>query len=112
MYQRLKDIRKALGMNQTDFAKKLGLSQSTLALIEVGKRNFSEKHIKMICSTFGINEVWLKTGKGEMFEVSPYEKEFLRILDELTPDTQKFLLVMAKELRDTEKKRINENSGE
>ena len=63
MHNRIKEIRKALNINQIDFAKQIGLSQSTLAMIEVGKRNFSDKHIKLICSTFNISEHWIRTGE-------------------------------------------------
>lgn len=108
MYNRIKDIRKALNLNQQDFANSLGLSQSTLAMIEVGKRNFSDKHIKLICSEFGISEHWIRTGQGKMFNSSPYEKEFLNIFDELTPDTQQYLLLMAKELLSTQNKLLSQ----
>ena len=77
MHNRIKEIRKALNINQIDFAKQIGLSQSTLAMIEVGKRNFSDKHIKLICSTFNISEHWIRTGEGSMFSCSPYEKELI-----------------------------------
>lgn len=63
---RLKQIRCEKGMNQKDFAKLLGIGQSTLAMMEVGKRNISERHLKTICSICNINEQWLRTGKGEM----------------------------------------------
>ncbi|MDP1394429.1 helix-turn-helix transcriptional regulator [Lysinibacillus capsici] len=107
MYTRIKEIRNALSMNQTEFAQHLGLSQSTLAMIEVGKRTFNDKHIKIICSTFNINEDWLRTGKGEMFNSSLYEKELIDIFDNLAPETQEYLLVIAKELLNTQKKLLN-----
>ncbi len=102
MYHRLKELRRALGMNQNDFAKRLGLSQSTLAMIEVGKRNFNEKHLKLVCSAFKVSEKWLRTGEGEMFDASPYEGEFLSIFEELRPETQQYLLTMARELLNTQ----------
>lgn len=111
MYKRIKEIRKALGLNQEDFSKKIGLSQSSLAMIEVGKRNFSDKHIKLICSTFNINEQWLRTGNGDMFSTSPYEKEFMDIFKNLTPTTQKYLYKMAKDLLESEEKLINSSNG-
>ncbi|WP_229386629.1 helix-turn-helix transcriptional regulator [Lysinibacillus sphaericus] len=96
MYNRIKEIRNSLKMNQTEFAQHLGLSQSTLAMIEVGKRKFSDKHIKIICSTFNINENWLRTGEGEMFNSSLYEKELIDVFDNLNPETQQYLIVMVK----------------
>lgn len=110
MYKRIKAIRNALKMNQKEFAKHLGLGQSTLAMIEVGKRTFSDKHVKVICATFNVNEEWLRTGKGEMFNSSLYENELIEIFDNLNPETQQYLLVMAKELLSTQKKLLSDNS--
>lgn len=67
MNSRLVQLRKALGMNQHDFSKSIAIGQSTLAMIESGKRTLNERHIKLICSTHNINEEWLRTGEGEMF---------------------------------------------
>lgn len=67
MNERLKMIRSAKGMNQADFAKALGIGQSTLAMMEVGKREILDRHIKTICSVFRVNEEWLRSGSGEMF---------------------------------------------
>lgn len=67
MNERLKQIRAKKKMNQADFAKSLGIGQSTLAMMEVGKREISERHIKTICAIFGVNECWLRDGVGDMF---------------------------------------------
>lgn len=95
MYKRIKEIRKTLKLNQSEFAEKIGLSQSSLGMIEVGKRNFSEKHIKLICTTFNVSEKWLKTGEGNMFSSTPYERQLLNIFDGLTVASQEYLLSIA-----------------
>ena len=110
MYNRIKEIRKTLNINQIDFAKQIGLSQSTLAMIEVGKRNFSDKHIKLICSTFNISEHWIKTGEGNMFNCSPYERELITIFENLSPITQKYLINIAKELLENQKELLSKNN--
>lgn len=112
MYHRLKALRKALGLNQQEFSRRLGLSQSTLAMMEVGKRNLNEKHIKLICSYFKVNECWLRTGEGEMFGASPHESEFLSIFEALRPETQQYLLDMARGLLATEKKLLDPPPGQ
>lgn len=109
MYHRIKEIRKALNISQTEFAKKIGLSQATLAMIEVGKRTFNDKHIKLICSTFNVNENWLRTGEGEMFNSSPYEQEFVEIFSTLQPETQQCLLNIAKELLENQRKLLEQS---
>jgi transcriptional regulator with XRE-family HTH domain len=76
MLGRLRAIRKKLKLNQWDFARQIGLTQTTLSMIELGKSALIEKNIKLICVTFDVNENWFRTGKGEMFGVSsPYLKE-------------------------------------
>lgn len=107
MVHRLKDIRKALGFNQTDFAKYLGITQTAYSMIENGNRPLADKYVKVICSTFNVNENWFLTGEGEMFLSSPYEKEFTEIFGHLAPETQQYLLLMAKELLNTQQKLLN-----
>lgn len=111
MFTRIKEIRKALHYNQTDFAKKLGISQSTLAMIEVNKRTFSEKHIKLICSEFNINEHWLRTGEGEMFNEVLFTKEFTDVFNQLSADAQKLIVQMSKELLELQNSYRNQNTG-
>lgn len=110
MVHRLKEVRKALGFNQTDFAKYLGITQTAYSMIENGNRPLANKYIKVVCSTFNVNEHWLQTGDGEMFVSSPYEKEFMEIFENLTPETQQYLLLMAKELLNTQRKLLHTNA--
>lgn len=67
IFERLKYIRKTLNLTQTKFAKEIGLSQTSLGMIEVGDRKVQDRHIKTICSLFNVNENWFRTGNGEMF---------------------------------------------
>jgi len=96
---RIRLVRKTLGINQGEFARRIGLTQTSLSMIEKGKAALTEKNIKLICATFGVDEGWLRTGKGEMFgSMSPYEKELLAVFGKLSPDTQEFILEMAQNL--------------
>lgn len=112
MLNRLKEIRKSVDMNQTEFAKQLGITQTAYSMIESGRRPLSDKYIKHICTEFGISELWFRTGDGEMFINSPYEKEFMEIFDNLTPDTQEYLFKMAKELLKTQKKLLEKKESD
>jgi transcriptional regulator with XRE-family HTH domain len=96
---RIRLVRKTLGLNQEEFAQRIGLTQTALSMIELEKVVLTEKNIKLICATFAVGENWLRTGKGEMFgPASPYEKELLAVFGKLTPDTQEFILEMAQNL--------------
>ena len=65
---RIRQLRGFLGLTQTEFGEKIGLKQNTVALIESG-RNTSDQSILAICNAFGVNEKWLREGKGEMMKV-------------------------------------------
>ena len=72
MYERLKKLRKTLKLTQTQFAGSLGLGQSTYAMMEVGKRTVLDRHVKMICALYNVNEGWLRSGNGDMFK-TPFD---------------------------------------
>ena len=66
MQNRIKEIRKALGLNQAEFAEKIGMVPSAISNYEAGTRVPSDAIIKSICREYGVNETWLRTGAGEM----------------------------------------------
>lgn len=69
MNERIKELRKNLGLSQEDFAKKLGLkSRGKIANIEFGKVEPDDEFIKLICKTYNVNYKWLVYGIGEMFK--------------------------------------------
>ena len=80
MNERLKQARKVLGLSQSKFAEKLGMTAQALSLIEIGKTPITDKHIKPICAIFNVNEEWLETGNGAMFlnkdELDRFAKRF------------------------------------
>ncbi|WP_296097006.1 helix-turn-helix transcriptional regulator [Dialister sp.] len=119
MAERLKEIRRTYdgGKSQSEFAQLLGLGQSTLAMMEVGKRNISERHIKTICSVCGVDETWFRTGEGEMYaptddsllddvakqyKLSKEQKDMVRIImgfpDDVRQDLAVALLAVCREL--------------
>lgn len=67
IYERMKLLRRELGMNQADFAAPLGLKQSTIGNYESGSRGVSDATILAICREYGVSEQWLRTGEGEIF---------------------------------------------
>ena len=78
--KRFRDVRKSCGKNQEEWGKILGITRPGVSDIESGRRNVTDKHIKLLCSnpieTKHINEEWLRTGEGEMFIEIPEESEF------------------------------------
>ena len=68
---RIKKVRKDLDMTQAEFARRIGSVQNTITGYESGRRNPSAPVISLICKEFNVNEEWLRTGKGEMFNPAP-----------------------------------------
>jgi transcriptional regulator with XRE-family HTH domain len=98
MHNRLKAIRKALRLNQKYFAGQIGLNQNSLSMIEKNHTPVTEKNVKLVCATFNVSEQWLRTGQGEMFCSSPYERKLRDICVSLTLENQESLLLIAQEL--------------
>ncbi len=66
--KRIKHIRKICGWNQTEFASKIGLTQSGVSYMEREGSTVSEQTIKMICMAVpGLNEEWLRNEIEPMF---------------------------------------------
>ena len=66
--ERVKEIRKALGLSQEAFVEKIGITRASISNMEKGTRNPSDQTIKSICREFNVDYFWLTEGIGnEMF---------------------------------------------
>lgn len=83
MNERIRELRKTLGLNQTDFGEKIGIKQGSIAGYESGARTPIDSVILSMCREFNVNEEWLRTGEGEMFRPISQEDEFMRAASEL-----------------------------
>ena len=75
MNVRLAAIRKELGLSQTEFAERLGLTSNFVWMLEKGDRNPSKKTIETICSTFNVSREWLENGSGPRFVDASVDRE-------------------------------------
>ena len=67
MNERIKELRKTLGLTQQKFADRLGIKQNTVAQYEIGRNEPIDTVVNLIVREFNVNETWLRTGEGEMF---------------------------------------------
>lgn len=67
MNERLKILRKSLGLTQTEFGKRIGMTMQGIQKWEKGKSKPQKSTIKALISTFNVNPDWLLNGTGEMF---------------------------------------------
>lgn len=68
MKSRIHAVRAQADLTMAEFAKRIGMTTSSISLFESGKATPSDRTVLSICREFGVNEHWLRTGEGEMFE--------------------------------------------
>jgi DNA-binding transcriptional regulator YiaG len=106
--RRIKQVREALDMTQAAFSRVVSLSSGYLAGVEVEKRRVNDRLVKLICSSFMVNEQWLRTGRGDMFAPASDEM-FLKLaglFKELSPKYRRYILKeieLLLEMQDDEK---------
>ena len=67
MNNRIKQARKALGLTQSEFGTRIGISGASISKLESGDRNPSDQTLMLIASEFQVSLQWLQTGTGDMF---------------------------------------------
>lgn len=105
MNERIKFLRKKLGLTLDKFGERLGVTKTTISRLENGVNNVTEQMIKSICREFDVNEGWLRTGEGDPFteideetrlmqwagrvlskQDSDFQHRFVKMLMSLTPE--------------------------
>ena len=71
MGERVKLIRKKLGLTQEQLAQRLGVGKTALSMIETGKSRLSTRNRNILVQELNVNPDWLEMGKGEMFNADP-----------------------------------------
>lgn len=79
--ERVKEIRKNLGLTLEKFGNRLGVGKTAISKIEKGENNLTEQMTKSICREFSVDYIWLTTGDGEMFIES--DDDFLDRIDQM-----------------------------
>ena len=92
MNERIKELRKTLGLSQEAFAERLGLKGSAVSHLESGRRNVTTQNINAICREFGVNEEWLRTGNGSMFEEMSRAEKAAQIVGAALGSGDEFIL--------------------
>lgn len=122
MGERIKELRKALGLTQQEFADRIKVKRNTVATYEMGRSTPSDAAISLICREFNVNENWLRTGEGQMFiqvsrdeeiaafigdvlsgETGDFRRRLISVLSRLDTDQWELLEHIAEELAQIEK---------
>lgn len=77
--EKLKQLRKSLGLTQTAFGEKLGVSIDVIRNLECRRTTPTELFIKHLCDVYNVNREWLEDSSEEMFD-SPSDADLLQKL--------------------------------
>ena len=65
--ERIREVRKTLGLTLEKFGEKIGMKKNSVSQLENGKNSVTEQVVKAICREYNVDYMWLTTGDGEMF---------------------------------------------
>lgn len=110
--ERVKAIRKSLGLTLEKFGEKLGVGKTAISNIEKGNRNLTEQMTISICREYNVNYDYLTCGDGEMFDDLPQT-----IIDELClqynlSDSEKAIIEMYVSLPEDFRQLLKERTTE
>lgn len=66
--ERIREMRKELHLTQVELGKVIGLAGASVAKIEAGASGMTEAAMKLLCTTYKVNYLWLTEGKGPMMQ--------------------------------------------
>jgi transcriptional regulator with XRE-family HTH domain len=98
---RLKEVRQALNLSQRAFSKGIFLkSPGYYGDIEAHRNEVNERIIELVSSIYGVNKVWLRTGKGQMFDkkIDNQLEEMTILFNQLNPHFKGYVLGQIKQL--------------
>jgi len=96
--QRIKELRKALNLTQIELAEKLKISNGHLSDIEKERKNLTETMIYLLKNELNINEDWVRTGDGEMFQSFKHIEDFGKAIADIFKDEDPFIRNMIIEI--------------
>lgn len=86
MKGRIKYLRKSMGLTQTEFGRRLGVTTSAISGYELGTISPSDAIIRSICREFGVREEWLRDGAGAMKASEARAQEMGKLIKTLIAD--------------------------
>ena len=82
---RLKLLRKTIGLTQEQLAQRLGIGKAALSMIETGKAALSSRNKNILVQELNVNPDWLDGGEGEMFNAEPDLTAYMHRTDNTLP---------------------------
>ena len=88
--ERVKELRKSLGLTQEKFGERVGLKKSAISQIESGVNGVTDQLRLAVFREFNVNEDWLRTGEGSMFSEPDEDEEITKFLGDILSDQPDF----------------------
>ena len=88
--ERVKELRKSLGLTQEKFGERVGVKKNTISQIESGVNGVTDQLRLSVCREFNVNEDWLRTGEGSMFSEPDEDEEITKFLGDILTDKPDF----------------------
>lgn len=84
--ERIKSLRKSLGLTLEKFGEKLGVGKTAISKLEKNERGLTDQMLKSICREYGVREEWLRDGVGEPFGAQTLNQELLAWINRIMPE--------------------------
>ena len=128
--ERIQMLLDTLNLSKAKFAEPLHISGSFVSMVCSGTKNPSDRTIQDICRVYGVDEIWLRDGIGEMFrprtredeitafcadllgpDATDFQRDFVSILATLSPEGWDLLEKKINELAELSRKRKEKQGG-
>lgn len=85
---RIIDVVNANGGNMSEFARRIDVTPAYISKLKNDRNRVpSDRTISDICKEFNVNEIWLRTGEGEMFRELTQEEEIAQFIGKTLSNT-------------------------
>ena len=86
--ERIREVRKALGLTLEKFGGRIGIKKGAVSQIENGVNNLTDANIKAICREFDVSEDWIRNETGDMFIEKTRSETIAEFAGELMKDEE------------------------
>jgi transcriptional regulator with XRE-family HTH domain len=80
MKDRIRELRKKKGINQTELGEAIGISSKSISMIENGQNKPTVQQIEMLSKFFNVSADYILFGIENTKDIEPIERDFLKII--------------------------------
>lgn len=91
MEERIKETRVALGWSQADLARRMFVTQPSVAAWESGRKAPHTKNLMRLAMLLGVSFEWLTTGRGDMHPSTPLNAREIPTDEWMLPEERRLL---------------------